>query len=199
MTGAAGNAKDIARDHRHALKNQLALVAALAKLLARYASDAGDLASRLEAKLVALARAHDLPSRRGALVNASDAVRTLLDALGPDEQIAIGTIPSALLPDQSLPQLVLVLDALHANAIEHGALRQDQGKVVLSGRFAEPLLTLLWEEECGTVIEPPRQEGSGLTLVRRLGGSGRARTLIDWRPNGVLVEFHLRARGGAET
>jgi two-component sensor histidine kinase len=180
------------RKFGHRVKNQLAVIGAVAKLLARYAPDSRALARSLEEKLIALADAEDLLAACcDQPIPASLAARTLLRADPVTPRIDIEAAPEALLPQHAIPQFALLLGELRANAFSHGALRNDHGRVRVSGIAEASVLSLVWEEDCGVAVSPA-QGGGGLALIGRLGSAGGKRAVIDWRPQGIAVTFHLR-------
>lgn len=186
----AGN---VAREMRHRLKNQLAVVGAVAKLLSRHTDTARDLALKLEEKLFSLARAQDLLMvHRDQPITAQAAITQVLEASGAGEQIEVLTIPDATLSDESVQTLALILGELQTNALKHGALRDEAGRIQLSGRKSEGVLTLRWEEDCQEDVTPAQRGGGGFQLIRRLGAAASRQPLIDWHSRGLIVEFNLR-------
>lgn len=190
----AGFAGDVAREMRHRLKNQLAVIGAVAKLLARHTETARELASKLEEKLFALARAQDLLTvHRDQPITARVAVRQVLEASGAGERVEVSDIPDSGLSDESVQSLALILGELQTNALKHGALRDEKGRIRLSGRQSDGALTLLWQEECSEPIDPAKTEGGGFHLIRRLGAAASRTPVIDWDSRGLKVEFNVRA------
>lgn len=189
----AGFAGDVAREMRHRLKNQLAVVGAVAKLLSRHTDTARDLALKLEEKLFSLARAQDLLTvHREQPVTARAAITQVLEASGAGEQIEVLTIPNAGLLDESVQTLALILGELQTNALKYGALRDEGGRIQLSGRKADDVLTLRWQEECPMPVTPTEAGGGGFQLIRRLGSAASHQPVIDWHSRGLIVEFNVR-------
>lgn len=198
----ADHAGDIAREMRHRLKNLLAVVSAVAKLLARHTVDARDLAGKLEDKLIALSRAQDLLTiRRDQPVTAPEAVAQVIDASGAGERIVADDIPALCLPDESIQQLALILGELQTNALKHGALRGEEGRVEVTGTAGDGMLTLRWQEDCARAVAPVEAGHGGFQLIRRLGSARGLQPVIAWLPRGIVVEFHVRTapRGGHGT
>lgn len=186
-------AADMARELRHRLKNQLAVVNAVTKLLSRHSSDARELAQKLEEKLIALGRAQDLLAVRheGPLM-AHEAVREVVAASGAGERIVVEEMPVVALPEESIQQLALLLSELQTNALKHGAFRSDHGRVTLSGSATDGILSLDWIEDCGQPVTPAADGNGGFQLIRRLGSAGGMQPAISWRPDGIAVRFHVR-------
>lgn len=183
----------MAQELRHRIKNQLAVVNAVTKLLARHTVSARDLARKLEEKLISLAQAQDLLAiRNDVALTARQAVAEVLKASGAGERISVVEMPEAGLPDESVQQLALLLGELQTNALKHGALRDDGGAIRLSGKTDGVVLTVRWEEDCGAPVTPAEAGNAGFQLIRRLGSAAGKQPVIGWTPTGIVVEFHVR-------
>lgn len=186
-------AGDVALELRHRIKNLLAVVNAVTKLLARHTVSARDLARKLEEKLISLGKAQDLLAiRHEHPLTAGEAVSEILSASGAGERVEVFGMPAVDLPDASVQQLALLLGELQTNALKHGALRGEDGTVRLSGSPDGDILTLRWEEDCGAAVAPVEAGSGGFQLIRRLGSAGSNRPSIAWRREGIAVEFHVR-------
>ena len=189
----AGIAEAIAREMRHRLKNQLAVVGAVAKLLARHSDGAAEMSEKFEGKLMALARAQDLLTvHREEPITAQDALSQVLGASGAGEAIEVLDIPDVRLGDDAVQQLALILGELQTNSLKYGAVRDGNGKITLSGQLQGRSLRLHWHEDTGTEISPPVRCGSGLKLVERLGSTGDAKGRTEWHRSGPSTTFYLR-------
>lgn len=185
----------ISHELRHRLKNQLAVVNAVAKLLARHANSASELARKLEEKLIAMGRAQDLLAvERAGPLTAAQAINEVLAASGAGERVVVTEIPPVALPEESVQQLSLVLGELQTNALKYGALRDVSGDVRLSGTVDNDILTLRWQEDCHREITAKGEGHGGFQLIRRLGSAGGKRPVIDWNPSGITVEIHIRVK-----
>lgn len=194
----AGHAGEVAREMRHRFKNQLAVIGAIAKLLARHTDDAGELAGKLEEKLLALAQAQDLLiDSDDRPISAPDAILRVLGASGAGDRVRLLDCPGALLGAESIQQLALLLGDLQTNALKHGALAQAGGRIELTCEQAgDDTLTLRWREYCPEPVTPPPASGnSGFQLIRRIGAAGARQPSISWDGHGIIVEFHLRTVG----
>lgn len=186
-------AATVARELRHRLKNQLAVVGAVTKLLSRHTSDARELAAKLDDKLLALARAQDLLTvQRDNPISAGEAVEQVLADSGAGERIAIAEFPLARLSDELVQQLALLLGELQTNSLKYGALGQEDGHVDLDGERDGNVLTLRWRETCEGPVTPVEIGSGGFQLIRRLGAVGGAKPIIDWSERGIEVVFHVR-------
>lgn len=189
----ASHAGAVAQEMRHRLKNQLAVVGAVAKLLARHSASALELAAKLQDKLIAIARAQDiLISAHDTGLTAPHAVNEVLRASGAGDRVEVREIPDVDLPQESVQQLALILSELQTNALKYGALAQDGGRIELSGRLRDAVLELSWCERCATQISPSTQSNGGFQLIKRLGSAGRSQPAISWHDDGIQVDFYVR-------
>lgn len=189
----AGFADAVAREMRHRLKNQLAVVGAVAKLLAGHSQTADEMSEKFEGKLMALARAQDLLTvLREEPITAGEALSQVLCASGAGEAIEVLGIPEVRLGDNAVQHLALILGELQTNALKYGALRDDKGQITLSGSMQGRSLCLHWHEDTGREVTPPETTGAGFKLLERLGSTGDARGKIDWHKSGPSTTFYLR-------
>jgi len=141
QAGLDAEARDVAEriqrvltdELHHRMKNMLAMVAAIIRQTMRTAGNLHDAEAAIGARLMAMAKAHDLLLKSdwkstGLLNVLRSAVAQHDTAAGPiavtgsDMQIA----PFAILP------LTLALNELCTNAAKYGALSNDAGRVGLS-------------------------------------------------------------------
>jgi len=184
----------------HRVKNTLAVVQSLALQTARGAADLPAFSAAFQARLVALARAHDLLTReswegaplaevaRAALapnIAGAAAARVDLDACAS----------GALLEPQQALALALALHELATNALKHGALSVPGGRVSLACRPdpGDGAHVVEWLERGGPPIpRPPARKGFGLRLLQR-GLRAQAGVAADLRfePAGVRCTLRL--------
>ncbi len=194
----------------HRVKNTLATVQSLAAQTLRASPD-GDgtipAAARaaFEARLLALARSHDLLTREGwSGANLGELVALALaphSAGAAGARYAIGGPPIHVPPRLVVP-LAVALHELATNAARHGALSRPEGGIRVTWR-QDPtlpgqasLLRLRWVEQGGPPVQgPPKRRGFGTRLLehglaRELGGSVR----LDFRPTGLVCEIEAPLR-----
>ncbi|MBY5639343.1 PAS domain S-box protein [Rhizobium leguminosarum] len=158
----------------HRVKNTLATVQSLAGQTARHADGLEDFAERFEARLLALARAHDLLTRH----HWKDAPLDLLaqEVLTAVAGEAAGRIrihgPSVVLDPRTALSLTMTLNELATNAIKYGALSSEVGNLSVSWHLlgeaqSHPSLALDWLEAGGPPVSPPTRRGIGSRLMER--------------------------------
>lgn len=187
----------------HRVKNTLAVVQSLAAQTSRGAPDLPSFATAFQARLLALARAHDLLTRRdweGASMDA--VVRAAVESCGPGRvEFRGGGAPGVLLSPAQALTLALALHELATNALRHGALSTPGGRVAVScgpdpaERGAQ---RLEWAERNGPPIPaPPGRKGFGLRLLERgLAGQAGMEAETRFDLQGLRCAFRLRPAGG---
>ena len=178
----------------HRVKNTLAIVQSLAFQTARSARTPQEMAKTLEARLDALATAHDLLTRetwKGALLR--DVVQgTLKPYKHGTEQVRVSGPDLYLTPNNALV-LHMALHELATNAAKYGALSRDEGKLDVTWSLDRPpganggsTLSLSWKEKNGPEVPQQPQRGFGLRLIEdsvayQLGG----KATLGFLPMGV--------------
>jgi two-component system CheB/CheR fusion protein len=173
----------------HRIKNTLAVVQAIAHQTLRHAPSDADFVARFDSRLAALGRAHNLlvdSHWRGA--DLGNLARDELEAYTPDspDRVRIEGEPVFLPADVATP-LALVLHELATNASKYGSLSRPGGTVHVSGSIqphsSQRILKLVWQEQGGPQVNPPRETGLGTTLIdTAIPG---ARVSREFRPDGL--------------
>jgi PAS domain S-box-containing protein len=189
----------------HRVKNTLATVHSLAQQTARGAvavqAPIGRFLDDFQARLLALARAHDLLTAetwRGAPLR--QVVEAALAPWQPADRaagvrVAVSGPPVWLSPRAALG-LSLAVHELATNAAKHGAMRADAGRVALGWRRdPDDMVVLNWAESGGPPALPPRHKGFGTRLLERglpveLGPGAAVR--LHYAPEGFRAEIRFR-------
>jgi two-component sensor histidine kinase len=183
----------------HRVKNTLAIVQSLAAQTARGATDLPSFSAAFQARLIALARAHDLLSDRGWEGAGLDAViRAALDPLAEHAtrvDLSGGAL-GAILPPTTALALTMALHELAANARRYGALSAPEGRVSVACRTtasADGSLTIGWVERGGPpVAGSPARRGFGLRLLASgLTAEAGVRGDIRFEPEGVRCTLRV--------
>ena len=157
----------------HRVKNTLALVQAVAAQTLRNAVSLEQAGQALDARLVALAHAHDVLVQ-GAWSSASlsglVAGAVALHGDGAPGRFAVSG-PDVTLDAGHGLTLALMLHELATNAAKYGALSTAAGQVAISWEVAGPepeaRLRFRWEEIGGPPVAPPTRSGFGTRLIAR--------------------------------
>ena len=170
----------------HRVKNTLAIVQSMAMQTLRSCPSSADAREALEARLVSLAKAHDILTSGqwrggdlGELVTSSLAAYSGASGTG---RIQIRGEPVRLCP-KALLALSMAVHELATNATKYGALSNESGHVQIAWDLGETVpgrFRFEWKELGGPPVEPPRKRGFGSRLVEE--GLGQD----------IAAEVHLR-------
>lgn len=190
------------REMGHRVKNAFTVVNGIVGMSARYAKGQS-LVRDIQARLAALARAHDL-TRPGLLAidskQAPTTARALIDAilapylddsLSRRSQRLTVTGPDVRIQEQSVASLALVLYELATNAVKCGSLSIPKGSVQINLSTVGGKFELEWKERSGPQLtQTPKHEGFGTNLVRRVvTGQFAGEVFFDWNPEGLIVRL----------
>lgn len=178
----------------HRVKNTLATVQSIANQSLRSLEGAEADAARgaFEARLLALARVHDVLTREsweGAEIGTvvADAIRPL-DA--PEVSRFRVSGPPLRLPPRIALSIAMALHELGTNAVKYGALSQEGGRIDIDWtirRDDEVSLTLRWIERGGPPVAKPTRTGFGSRLIERsLARELAGEVSLAFDPGGVV-------------
>ncbi|MGB6537073.1 MAG: chemotaxis protein CheB [Xanthobacteraceae bacterium] len=155
----------------HRVRNTLAVVQAIAHQSLRTSASSKEFVERFDGRLQALSSAH------GLLVNSNwqgadlaTLVETQLEPYRSDNpaRARIGG-EAVMLPADLATPFGLILHELATNAAKHGALSLPRGGVSINWSVdrstGPPRLTLVWKEQGGPPVAPPKTSGFGSTLI----------------------------------
>lgn len=164
--------KTLIDELNHRVKNTLATVQSLARQTARHAGSLQDFTSAFEARLLALARAHDMLTKRhwGHAPLSLLAAEVLAPLVGAKDRLRTDGPPIDLNPRAAL-SLTMTLHELATNALKHGALSKPTGTLNLVWKLRNDgdrtMLDLEWREEGGPAVTAPTRKGFGTRLIER--------------------------------
>ncbi len=180
----------------HRMKNTIAMVQAVAAQTMRNAVSLEAAGEALAARLLALAKAHDVLLQgsfaRASLVGLVAGAISLHDD-GATDRFRVEGADLTLGPRHGLT-LALMLHELGTNAAKYGALSVAGGKVGITWTVNDaeggPLLRFRWEEIGGPPVTPPTRTGFGTRLIARSlvhGFGGKAQ--LSYPPEGAVLTF----------
>ncbi|MBM0104930.1 PAS domain S-box protein [Steroidobacter sp. S1-65] len=202
---AENRQKTLIDELNHRVKNTLATVQSLALQTVKHAGSLADFANNFQARLLALARAHDLLTKRH-WQNAP--LRTLAEEVlaplagGAQARMTIEG-PSIDLTPRAALSFTMALGELATNATKYGALSSENGTLSLRSQRIEtaqgPALRIEWRERDGPAVTPPTRRGFGVRLMERcietdLGGQFE----LVFEPSGVFCQMILPIASCAE-
>ncbi len=199
----------------HRVKNTLATVQSIAgqSLRRLEGEEASAARAAFEARLLALARVHDVLTREswegaelGTVV--ADAIRPLDVAEGRSRFNVSG--PALRLPPRLALSIAMALHELGTNAVKYGALSREGGTVAIAWSVqreeGETRLFLRWTETGGPPVTQPTRTGFGSRLIERsLARELAGEVQLLFAPTGVVCTIEapvpppglLERRGGA--
>jgi len=180
----------------HRMKNTMAMVQAVAAQTMRNAVSLEAAGEALAARLLALAKAHDVLLQgsfaRASLVGLVAGAISLHDD-GLTDRFRVEGADLTLGPRNGLT-LALMLHELGTNAAKYGALSVAGGKVGITWTVIDAeggsRLRFRWEERGGPPVTPPTRSGFGTRLIARslvhgFGGSAQ----LTYPPEGAVLTF----------
>ncbi len=155
------------RDMRHRSGNLFSQLLALFSQTARTSKSIADLASKYQARVLAMANAHRLITEGGwQSIPINELIYVVL---GPYIDRATLDGPNIDLEPDPVFNLSAALHELAANSIKHGSLSRSKGQLDLRWTVSRTLrgmtLTLDWVERNGPPARRPRKTGFGSRLI----------------------------------
>ncbi|MCJ2184332.1 PAS domain-containing protein [Novosphingobium sp. 1949] len=182
----------------HRVKNTLAIVQSLATQTFRGIDGAREARRAFDARLQALARAHDLLTERNWQETPLGAViaQTVRAAAGDAAaRIAIDG-PEVLLSPRLSVTMAMTLHELTTNAIKYGALANEDGRIAVAWSLSEedePMLRATWCESGGPRVEAPAHRGFGMRLIELgIAAEPHGKVTLDFAPEGLAATLELR-------
>lgn len=181
----------LSREVDHRAKNVLALVQGIVRM--SRADTIEQYAATIQGRVQALARAHTLLSERHwREVPLERLIQTEIEPFGSRRVNLDG--PRFGLPSSLVQPIALLIYELVANAVEHGALSTECGRIEVNWKEErEPSqLILWWREEGGPRPPENRRPGFGFSLIsgiveRQLQGT----KTLEWGPDGLKGHFAI--------
>lgn len=178
------------RELAHRSKNQMAVIAAMAKQTARGATDVPSYVTGLERRIMGLARSTDLLLAHGrAGVMLDDLISQQLAPFRPPEAERV-TIsgPDLRINPQGAQILGMALHELATNATRFGAFAEDQGRLDLTWTIKNEALSMRWREHLGRPLVVGERSGFGTIVLRTMVG-GALGAQVDRVTHGDGVEW----------
>ncbi|MFC5552582.1 HWE histidine kinase domain-containing protein [Methylobacterium iners] len=187
----------VTRELHHRVKNTLAIVQALVSSTARYATTIAEFQQSVMDRIASLAKTHTL------LIDdqwGGAALRDILLAeLSPyDDEIGHRVRlegPDLHLPSEAALAISMAAHELTTNAAKYGAFSLPTGHVHVAWTLdratsGERLLTLIWEEHDGPLVQEPTRKGFGSVLLQRvLGRQLGGQVEVTYAEEGVRVRL----------
>ncbi|MGH6734644.1 MAG: sensor histidine kinase [Methyloceanibacter sp.] len=186
------------RELTHRSKNLLAVIHAIARQTASRTRSVDDFLDRFSARLYAIGCSHDLliaDDWHGASLRMLVEQQLEAHAAGFGRRIAIEG-EDVMLKPEAVHNLGLALHELAANAEKYGSLSDPHGEIRINWQFCEDAekLKLVWQEQGGPAVSPPRRSGFGRTMIENVVGKALAGDVkLSFPPKGVRCEILIPA------
>jgi PAS domain S-box-containing protein len=180
----------------HRMKNTLSVVQSIATHSLRDAASLDDAAEKLQSRISAYARAHDILLQKNwvsaTLGNIVEAAKINIGLDGSDRLKVEG--PYVELGPQAALSFSLVLHELLTNASKYGALSNSGGHIEfawkIERRAGENWLLSSWREVGGPAVAESTRKGFGSRLIASsLQAYGQA--IVRYEPDGVVVTTEM--------
>ncbi len=181
----------------HRVKNILAMVQAMAAQTLSTAATPQAARVALEARLIALAQAHDVLTRESW--DGAELLDIVTGAVTPHERVGSQRFridgPRVRLEPKTAVSLCMAIHELATNAVKYGALSNDEGWVEI-GWTLQPVaagtdLKLWWAEKGGPPVQPPDHKGFGTRLIARSLASEQGHAELSYPPEGARCEISV--------
>jgi Signal transduction histidine kinase len=177
----------------HRLKNTYTLVTGMVKLTGKGDPAIETFARDTALRLSGLATAQTIASRNDALPDIAQLVRDLVMPFGFNKATTLTIdVVDAPLTKRMSDALALILGELAVNSLKYGAIANG-GSISIAGKIDGAELVMTWGEQSQAEPTPSSEEGSGISLMKRLVQSYRGTFAIEWRGSALYVEFRLPA------
>ncbi|WP_439111603.1 chemotaxis protein CheB [Lentibacter sp.] len=184
---------------QHRVKNTLAIISSISKLLLKDVDDPRVYQKRLENRLDAISRTHDLlTSSNWTKASLAEIIANEAAPFeGDKEKRVVLSGPDLMLSAEHALSMGMGIHELMTNAAKYGALSSEQGLVTIQtdvthdgpGRIAH----IAWSEKDGPeILAKPDHKGFGSLVLERvlerdLGGS----VSVSYRPEGLSFELEF--------
>jgi two-component system, chemotaxis family, CheB/CheR fusion protein len=210
ITGASKIARDITERKRaqeqqkllvnemqHRIKNSLATVQAIAtQTLNQHANERDAFIARLHA----LGSAHDLlTSETWQRASLRAIVTRVLEPFQEklNERITIDGPDDLWLDSTKSVAVAMALHELATNAVKYGALSNGGGRVTIAWEQCQAnRVKLVWQENGGPMVSPPRQKGFGSHLIERAFGGQLGSAQLVFSPQGLSCILEIGSHDG---
>jgi two-component sensor histidine kinase len=191
----------LAHEVDHRAKNIMAVLQSVVRLTK--ANTVEGFREAVAGRIEAIARTHSLLAHNrwdgaelGQIIRDELAAHTLDEALGTDSRTIACAGPEIKLTPGSAQSIALVIHELVTNATKYGALSVADGELQVDwsivGEATSRQLRLHWVEAKGPVVESPKRNGFGHSLIRNSVERQLNGTLtLDWNQDGLSLTIEV--------
>jgi two-component sensor histidine kinase len=160
------------REVAHRAKNQLTVVASIAKQTARSARSFSAFQDTFQKRLYGLARSTDLLIAGGAAgVELRELLVAQIEPFRPEDPKRLDLSgPQFRLANQAAQSIGLAIHELSTNAAKYGAFARENGRLSLSWQVKGDKLEIVWREYVSRLRRRPTNRGFGTEIIERMVG-----------------------------
>jgi two-component sensor histidine kinase len=160
------------RELAHRSKNQMTVIAAMAKQTARGADTVPEFVANFERRIFGLARSTDLLLAHGvAGVDLKELLVSQIDPFCPvDGERVIVDGPSLRLNAQAAQILGMAAHELATNAVKYGAFARDGGRLEVTWKRVDDAVAFVWHESGNAPGAATPRRGFGTTVLENMVG-----------------------------
>ena len=182
------------RELAHRSKNQMTVIAAMAKQTARGAESVPEFVSSFEKRIFGLARSTDLLLAHGvAGVDFKELMVSQIDPFCPVDGDRVSVEgPSMRLNAQAAQILGMAAHELATNAVKYGAFAREGGRLRVSWERQDDALAFTWREIGSVAGTATPRRGFGTTVLENMvGRSLGAEVKRQSHPDGIEWHFSI--------
>ncbi|WEK04107.1 MAG: sensor histidine kinase [Candidatus Devosia phytovorans] len=189
---AENEVRFLMREVAHRSKNQMTVIAAMAKQTARGADDVESYVQAFERRILGLARSTDLLLTHGrAGVSLGELVESQIATFSPDDPKRIQLHgPEVRINAQAAQIIGMALHELSTNAVKYGAFAEDGGTLAVTWAVADGKLDFLWRETVAQKLETSDRVGFGTTVLKSMVGRSLGAD-VERNCHGNGIEWHF--------
>lgn len=176
------------RELAHRSKNQMTVIAAMAKQTARGADSVPEFVSGFERRIMGLARSTDLLLAHGvAGVDLRELLTSQIDPICPVEDDRTYIEGPTLRINAQAGQIVgMAVHELATNAVKHGAFASEHGQLRLTWSRVGDAVEIIWTESGFTPPPDTHRRGFGTTVLENMVGRAlNSQVVREMRPDGI--------------
>jgi len=160
------------RELAHRSKNQMTVIAAMAKQTARGADTVPEFVQAFERRIFGLARSTDLLLAHGvAGVDLRELLVGQIDPFCPvDGKLVVVEGPSLRLNAQAAQILGMAAHELATNAVKYGAFASEGGRLEVTWQRRDGAIAFVWHEEGSRPMATAPRRGFGTTVLENMVG-----------------------------
>jgi PAS domain S-box-containing protein len=155
----------------HRIKNQYAVIIKIAKDTYRQAETANDFNEAFQARMLGLARSNDLLLRGGGQeVDLRSLLLSQMEIFGDTRRIELNG-PTMAVSANAAQYLAMAFHELSTNALKHGALSVETGRIDVTWAISEgvpALFEIVWQERGGPAPKSKSKSGFGKLVLEKL-------------------------------